>query len=192
MTTFAITDPTHTLAALNYVLSATNGSLNANSVSTTNIEFAAVSNGAAFSSTTPIVITYSPVANTTYATQAQVSLTTTVTNQSVYVSGSSTWLINYDSATTTDYVFTTSIVRYQPSTGEYKVIVQYNTELFGPAGTGVYQSTSENFIGFLDLTPNISTYLYTIDIQYFPISGGTTENYLQTFNTTLLAQALKR
>lgn len=192
MTTFAITDPEHTIAALNYVLSATNGSLNANSVSTTNIQFAAVSNGAAFSSTTPTVITYSPVANTTYATQAQVSLTTTVTNQSVYLSGSSTWLINYDSATTTDYVFTTSIVRYQPSTGEFKVIVQYNTELTGPLGLGVYQSTSENFIGFLDLTPAISTYLYTIDIQYFPVSSGTTENYLQTFNTTLLAQALKR
>jgi len=170
----------------------TSGNLNANTVNTTTIVSQAVSVGASMSTQTANILAAVPNNLQFYYSTPNVSITTTVANQDVYVWAS--LFVEVTGNTTSapsDVAIAAQLSRF--TSGNVETVISSQTFAATASTPGVFVLSDQFvFLGYLDTLATADTYTYKLAAAAGFSGGTTTFANLAVADRTLLVQTLKR
>jgi UDP-3-O-[3-hydroxymyristoyl] glucosamine N-acyltransferase len=171
----------------------TTSALNANTVSTTTIQPQAISLGNSVSSVTPEVVATNPSNSIYFYSNNTATITTTVSNEAVYVWGSIEGFVTYDSANAPQvFLFGAQIARFDTSNVATTIADPTISITTLSNGSGLVQGEPFNFIGYLDVISTPGTYDYRLGLGKFTTDANVVVTQLSMVDRTLLIQSLKR
>ena len=179
----------------------TTGSLQSNTVITTNIQPNQISGGSAGvsgSAASPFYIT-SPAVNVEQLTDMYVFVTTTQANQPVYLWGSLQSGVLYNIGAFSQLGYYTILVRqYNPPVGP-PVLLYISQVVYGDLfnGTavpvvGAGKNIDATFSGFTDIAPVAGSYTYGLIVVWTIATGSGSVTSISCLDRNVLAQTLKR
>jgi len=171
----------------------TTGSLNSNTVATTTMVAAAVSNGNSIQSNTDNTVS-TPTINTDYFdTGYGINVTTVEANQPVYIYGQiSLQSLFTVTSTVTQISVATGLYRQNPDTS-YTLVKASQTVVGSLTPPGSYLSAeTDSYVGYLDTPSAAGTYKYIFAFAWSKTGGTMTMSSQTVTFRNLLLQTLKR
>jgi hypothetical protein len=175
-------------ANLNVAGLITTGNLDSNTVVTTTMQPSVVSNFQSSVGSAVYTVVTNPVSGDGYNTDQTITLTTTQTNQPVYLfSAIQSYWTNFTLAANSQVVLSVSIFR--DATG---ITTDNYTYVSGPGGATLDTQEFTSFTGYTDAPATASSYTYKIVVGATAVAGSFSGGTIEVGWRNLTAQTLKR
>jgi hypothetical protein len=173
----------------------TSGALNANTVITTNVVPASISEGVALTSTANAIVSSSQPVGTWTSLTGTVDIVPSVPNQAIYVNGGGDLNASFTGTAGNPIWFNIRLRRFDlGGTGGTTTLTTLKSPIYTPAASGTnYFQTNLVLPGYLDtgpVSPGGQTYRYFFEVQWQ--GTGASNMIIRSSTNSILAQSLKR